>query len=65
MEKDTEKLKELQSRLNQEILNMKELLYDFDEDFFEDINEAIFYLKEGRDVLDWIIDCAEYRQRNK
>lgn len=34
MEKDTEKLKELQSRLNQEILNMKELLYDFDEDFF-------------------------------
>lgn len=33
MEKDTEKLKELQSRLNQEILNMKELLYDFDEDF--------------------------------
>lgn len=33
--------------------------------FFEDISEAIFYLKEGRDVLDWIIDCAEYRQRNK
>lgn len=64
MEKDIEKLKELQSRLNQEILNVEELLNDFDE-FFEDISEAIFYLKEGRDVLDWIIDCAEYRQRNK
>lgn len=64
MEKDIEKLEKLQSRLNQEILNVEELLNDFDE-FFEDISEAIFYLKEGRDVLDWIIDCAEYRQRNK
>lgn len=33
MEKDIEKLEKLQSRLNQEILNVEELLNDFDEFF--------------------------------
>lgn len=61
MKEDIEKLKEFSSLLKQNILNIEEFASDFDEDFYWDLDEAISYLKEGRDVLDWIVACLEYR----
>lgn len=66
IKEDIEKLKNLRSLLRQNILDIESSASNFDEDFLTYFYEATFSLEEGRDTLDWIIDCIEYNlEKNK